>query len=91
MEIASLENIKSLVAERIGYTVLSARVAEHGSISARLKCRPIAEPRIERSIYLARSSKTPPSMTASSVTMVLSSPVCPFTDGRHRRVIVSAT
>lgn len=73
MEIDSLENIKSLVAERIGYTVLSARVAEHGSISSRLKYRPIAEPRIERSIYLARSSKTPPSMAASSVTMVLSS------------------
>lgn len=73
MEIDSLENIKSLVAERIGYTVLSARVAEHGSISARLKYRPIGEPRIERAIYLARSSKAPLSMAAGSVTMVLSS------------------
>jgi LysR family transcriptional regulator, nitrogen assimilation regulatory protein len=71
MEVDALENIKALVAERIGYTILSARVAEHGSFSARLRYRTIGEPRIERSIHLARSSKTPLSAAAASVATVL--------------------
>jgi LysR family transcriptional regulator, nitrogen assimilation regulatory protein len=67
MEIDSLESIKALVADQVGYTILSARVAEYGSISTRLSCRPIGQPRIERSVYLARSSNTPLSTAAARV------------------------
>ncbi|KGT73110.1 transcriptional regulator [Bradyrhizobium japonicum] len=71
MEIDSLENIKVLVAAGAGYTVLSARVAGHGSVSARLKYRPIGKPRIEREIYIAHPSNTPLSVAASSIRTVL--------------------
>lgn len=72
MEIDSLENIKALVAEGLGYTVLSARVARHGSISSRLKYCAIDSPAIERLIYLARSSNTPLTIAAKRVAALLS-------------------
>lgn len=71
MEVDSLESIKALVAEGIGFTVLSARVAEYGSISARLQHRAISGPRIERSIYVAHSSKSPLSAAAEKVLTLL--------------------
>lgn len=67
MEIDSLESIKALVAEGFGYTVLSARIADYGSTSARLRHRPIGEPTIERSISVAHSSNTPLSAAAKKV------------------------
>lgn len=72
MEVDSLKNIKALVAERMGYTILSSRVARHGPIATRLRCCPISDPCIERSIYLARSSKAPLSAAASKVSETLS-------------------
>jgi LysR family nitrogen assimilation transcriptional regulator len=80
LEIDSLENIKALVAERIGYTVLSSRVAEYGLFSSRLRYRQISDSRIERSIYLARPSSTPLTMAASRVMTALSKT---FTDWHH--------
>jgi LysR family nitrogen assimilation transcriptional regulator len=72
LEIDSLENIRALVAKRLGYTVLSERAAKHGSAYGGLKYRAIRAPSIERSIYLARSSNTPPTIAAKSVATLLS-------------------
>lgn len=72
VEIDSLESIKALVAARMGYTIMSARVARHGSNASLLEWTPISDPCIERSIYLARSSKTPLSAAANSVLETLS-------------------
>ncbi|MCK1742070.1 LysR family transcriptional regulator [Bradyrhizobium sp. 139] len=71
MEVDSLEGIKTLVAEGIGYTVLSTRVADYGPTSSRLRHRVIGRPRIERSIYIAHSSKTPLSAAANRISKVL--------------------
>ena len=71
LEIDSLEHIKALVAEDAGYTILSRRVADHGAIAGRLKYRPISDPAIERTIYLARSSSKPLSSAAAAVNSVL--------------------
>jgi LysR family nitrogen assimilation transcriptional regulator len=73
LEIDSLENIKALVAEGLGYTVSSQRVAKYGSAHGRLKYRVIGTPAIERSIYLARSSNMPLTIAARSVAALLSS------------------
>jgi LysR family nitrogen assimilation transcriptional regulator len=72
LEIDSLENIKALVAAGLGHTVLSQRVAKHGSSHGRLKYRAIGAPGIERSIYLACSSNTPLTVAASRVAMLVS-------------------
>ncbi|ALG72361.1 transcriptional regulator [Azospirillum thiophilum] len=59
MEIDALEQIKALVAEGCGYTVLSERVARYGAVAERLTGLPIADPQIDRSILLAHASGRP--------------------------------
>jgi LysR family nitrogen assimilation transcriptional regulator len=67
MEIDALEQIKALVAEGAGYTVVSERVASGGQISQRLARVPITNPEIERRIYLAHASTHPLSLAAQAV------------------------
>lgn len=71
LEIDSLEHIKALVAENVGYTILSHRVASHGDIAGRLRWLEIAQPTIERVIYLARPTTRPQSAAARAVHEVL--------------------
>lgn len=71
LEIDSLEHIKALVAENVGYTLLSHRVASHGGVAARLRWLEITQPRIERVIYLARPTARPQSAAAKAVHEVL--------------------
>lgn len=71
LEIDSLEHIKALVAENVGHTILSHRVASHGGIAARLRSLEISQPRIERVIYLARPTARPQSAAAKAVHEVL--------------------
>lgn len=71
LEIDSLEHIKALVAENVGYTILSHRVASHGGVAARLRWLEITQPRIERVIYLARPTARPQSAAAKAVHEVL--------------------
>lgn len=67
MEIDALEQIKALVAEGAGYTVLSERYAHFGPEAARLICLPIVAPGIERSISLAHALGRPLSIAARAV------------------------
>lgn len=67
MEIDALEQIKALVAEGLGYTVVSERVAGEGPLGDRLMRLPIVEPEIERRISLAHSSLRPLSLAAQAV------------------------
>jgi LysR family nitrogen assimilation transcriptional regulator len=67
MEIDALEQIKALVAEGAGYTVVSERVASGGIISQRLARLPIINPQIERRIFLAHASSHPLSLAAQAV------------------------
>ena len=59
MEIDALEQIKALVAEGCGYTVLSERVARYGAVADRLTGLPIVDPQIDRSIQLANAAGRP--------------------------------
>lgn len=67
MEIDALDQIKALVAEGAGYTVLSERVARGGAAAARLAFRPIGEPAIERTILMAHAAGRPLSAAARAV------------------------
>ncbi len=67
LEIDSLEHIKALVAENVGYTILSQRVASHGGLAERLRWLEISQPKIERVIYLARPTARPQSTAAKAV------------------------
>ncbi len=67
LEIDALEQIKALVAEGAGYTVLSERYAAFGEASAKLTCLRIAEPEIERTISLAHAQGRPLSIAAKAV------------------------
>lgn len=66
MEIDALEQIKALVAEGAGYTVLSERYARSGEKAEGLVCLPIT-PEIERTISLAHASDRPLSIAAHAV------------------------
>jgi LysR family transcriptional regulator, nitrogen assimilation regulatory protein len=71
MEIDALEQIKTLVAEGVGYTILSGRVAAHGPDAARLTGLPIIEPEIIRAIHLAWAADRPLSHAARAVVDLL--------------------
>ncbi|MBK1839054.1 LysR family transcriptional regulator [Azospirillum sp. YIM B02556] len=71
LEIDALEQIKALVAEGCGYTVLSERVARYGTVAERLAGLPIAEPQIERSILLAHASGRPMPVAARAAHGIL--------------------
>lgn len=67
LEIDALEQIKALVAEGVGYTILSQRVASSGPWGEQLTHIPILNPRIERRISLAHASTRPLSVAAQAV------------------------
>ncbi|RAU20569.1 transcriptional regulator [Paramagnetospirillum kuznetsovii] len=67
MEIDALEQIKALVAEGAGFTVLSERYARAGQEAKGLVCIPIVSPEIERTISLAHASDRPLSIAAKAV------------------------
>ncbi|MFA6022334.1 MAG: LysR substrate-binding domain-containing protein [Rhodospirillales bacterium] len=67
VELDALDQIKTLVADGIGYTILSQRFARHGDIAARLDTIPIFRPAIERTISLAHASGQPLSSAARAV------------------------
>ncbi|WP_207458215.1 LysR family transcriptional regulator [Azospirillum sp. SYSU D00513] len=85
LEIDALEQIKSLVAEGAGYTVLSARVARHGADAPRLTSLPIAAPAIERSIQLAHAAHRPLPLAARAVRAIAREQLAALTvEGRWR-------
>jgi LysR family nitrogen assimilation transcriptional regulator len=67
VELDGLDQIKALVADGLGYTILSHRFARHGEIAARLATIPIVRPSIERTISLAHASGQPLSIAARAV------------------------
>jgi LysR family nitrogen assimilation transcriptional regulator len=67
VELDALDQIKALVADGLGYTVLSERFAGHGAIADRLATVPIVNPSIDRTISLARAADRPLSMAAKAV------------------------
>ncbi len=71
MEIDALEQIKALVAEGCGYTVLSERVARYGAAAARLTGLPIADPQIDRTILLAHAAGRPMPVAARAAHAIL--------------------
>ena len=71
IEIDALEQIKALVAEQAGYSVLSERYARFGPEAAKLDCLPIVNPEIERIISLAHASDRPLTIAAKSVQGIL--------------------
>ena len=83
MEIDALEQIKALVAEQAGFTVLSERYARFGPEAGKLDCLPIVNPEIERIISLAHASDRPLTIAAKSVQAILLSHLDRLTtDGR---------
>ncbi len=67
MEIDALDQIKALVAEEAGFTVLSERYARFGPEARNLVCIPIVAPEIERIISLAHASDRPLTIAAKAV------------------------
>lgn len=67
IEVDALDQIKALVAEGEGYTILSHRFSHHGPMAARLDIRPIINPSIERVIMLAHAERRPLSIAAKAV------------------------
>jgi len=67
LEIDALEQIKALVAEGAGYTVLSERYARFGPEATGLESRPIVSPEIERTIAMAHALGRPLSIAARMV------------------------
>src|SRR5258706_2054665 len=67
VEIDALDQIKSLVAKRAGYSILSSRFAHQGPIAAELAILPIANPAIERTISLAHAQDRPMSIAALAI------------------------
>lgn len=80
VELDALHQIKPLVADGIGYTILSHRYARHGSDSERLSTMPITRPAIERVISLAHASDRPLSAAAGAVQAQLLHLVTRLTD-----------
>ncbi|WP_435102032.1 LysR family transcriptional regulator [Arhodomonas sp. AD133] len=85
LEMDALDPIRALVAEGAGYTVLSPRLARHGPLGDRLATRPISDPEIQRSIYLARVADRPLSIAASHVRDRLRTELAGLTAGRRWR------
>lgn len=71
MEIDALEQIKALVAEGCGYTVLSERVARYGAAADRLTGLPIVDPQIDRTILLAHAAGRPMPVAARAAHAIL--------------------
>ncbi|WP_018719782.1 LysR family transcriptional regulator [Arhodomonas aquaeolei] len=90
LEMDALEPIKALVAEGAGYTVLSPRLARHGSVGAGLQTYPIRDPEIQRSIYLARVADRPLSIAARHVRDRLRTLLATLTEGRRWRTDLTA-
>lgn len=67
VELDALDQIKALVADGLGYTILSQRFARHGVMINRLHTVPITRPVIERVISLAHASDRPLSIAAKAV------------------------
>lgn len=67
VELDALDQIKTLVADGVGHTILSRRFASHGAIAARLALTPIHAPTIERIISLAHATERPMSSAAQAV------------------------
>jgi LysR family nitrogen assimilation transcriptional regulator len=67
VEIDAMDQIKSLVAKRAGYSILSSRFAHQGPIATELAILPIANPAIERTISLAHAKDRPMSIAARAV------------------------
>lgn len=73
LEIDALEQIKTLVAEGEGCTILSGRVAARGPDAHRLSSLPIVAPEILRAIHLAWAADRPLSAAARAAVAVLRS------------------
>ncbi|MBF0325818.1 MAG: LysR family transcriptional regulator [Alphaproteobacteria bacterium] len=67
VELDGLDQIKALVADGIGYTILSQRFAQHGPLAERLDTVLIRRPEIERVISLAHATDRPLSAAAGAV------------------------
>lgn len=67
VELDALDQIKVLVADGVGYTILSQRFARHGVMTNRLAMVPMVRPAIERVISLAHASSQPLSIAARAV------------------------
>lgn len=67
VELDALDQIKALVAEGVGFTILSHRFARHGVMINRLATIPVVRPAIERVISLAHASDRPLSIAAKAV------------------------
>lgn len=66
VELDALDQIKALVADGIGCTVLSARYARLGPLAERLEVVSIVCPAIERTISLAHAGDRPLSLAAGA-------------------------
>lgn len=83
VELDALDQIKALVSDGVGYTILSQRFARHGVMINRLSTIPLVRPAIERIISLAHASDRPLSMAATAVQSQLLDLVAQHThDGR---------
>ncbi|ALK09894.1 LysR substrate-binding domain-containing protein [Blastochloris viridis] len=83
VELDSLDQIKTLVADGVGYTLLSPRYAGHGAIVTRLAIVPVVRPSVERTISLAHAASRPLSIAARAVNDLLLDLVARHTcDGR---------
>jgi LysR family nitrogen assimilation transcriptional regulator len=67
IEVDSYANIKGLVEEGIGYSILPYNSIAHGVQSGRLLAWPITQPEIKRSVHLAHPADRPLSYAVSSV------------------------
>ncbi len=67
VEVDALDQIKSLVAMRAGYSILSSRFAHQGPIASELAILPLSDPAIERTISLAHAQNRPMSIAARAV------------------------
>ena len=67
VELDALDQIKALVADGIGFTVLSRRYATQGPLAGSLTVVPVEKPAIWRTISLAHSSERPLSAAAQAV------------------------
>lgn len=67
VEVDALDQIKALVADGVGYTVLSRRFAGHGPLAARLLAVPIVRPALERVISLAHAGDRPLPLAVQAV------------------------
>jgi LysR family nitrogen assimilation transcriptional regulator len=81
VELDSLDQIKTLVADGVGYTLLSPRYAGQGEIVSRLRAVPVVRPTIERTISLAHAADRPLSIAGRAVMDLLLGLVARHTSG----------